>query len=199
MSLCLWNSFLLNLEPRNKIYYLIKQHIYISISRTMIEIIMIQQSNIPEPPVGISFVSHAGYRISIPGRDKPKSLKHVVTDTFPNSHYEWHCRRRLQNKQMYRVTVGVDPIVNNSLLHGLECRVYITIPFYVKVYFSVWVKHSRVWRKTTYKQTNNLTLQYRIHPLLLLYTYLSQNRLQLYMCFCWILLSNPYLLKKPWL
>ena len=50
----------------------------------MINKIIIQQSNIPEPPVGKAFVSHAGYRISTPGRDKPKSLKQVVTDTLQN-------------------------------------------------------------------------------------------------------------------
>ena len=59
---------------------------------------------------GRAFASFAGNRGSIPGRDRPKSLKQVVTAALPNARQEMRLSRVLGDehyKRMPRVTVGL--------------------------------------------------------------------------------------------
>ena len=59
---------------------------------------------------GIAFTSHAGNRGSIPGRERPNSLKQVVTAPLLNAWQRVCVSRDLGNdhyKEVARITVGV--------------------------------------------------------------------------------------------
>ena len=55
------------------------------------------QSKPPRWRKGRSFASHTGDRGSIPGRDKPKSLKQVMTAPLPNARQQVWVSRILQD------------------------------------------------------------------------------------------------------
>ena len=61
--------------------------------------------------------SHAENRGSIPGRDRPNSLKHVVTAPLPNAWQQVQVTQVLGDDH-YKGLARADP----SLLNGNECR-----------------------------------------------------------------------------
>ena len=70
--------------------------------------------SVPTPPRWRNvraFASHAGDRGSIPGRDRPNSLKQVVTAPLPNTWQQTVCVSRVLLDDLYKgftlVTVGV--------------------------------------------------------------------------------------------
>ena len=73
----------------------------------------VQHKHVCLPPrwrTGRAFASHAGDRDSIPDRDRPKSLKQVVTVRLPNARQQVRVSANLGNnhyKGLARVTVGV--------------------------------------------------------------------------------------------
>ena len=99
---------------------------------------------------------------SNPSRDRPKSLKQVVTAPLPNTHHLMWVSRVLRDdhhKQIPRVTVSVARYRTlTAQLPWVPSKGQNLHPIIGKGGVSIWVKNSQVRRKTTNKIHTNKKL-----------------------------------------